>query len=97
MNQNEEMELVATTFFNNEYYEQTPTGMQIRHMITPDPALIPVTELLRGDDGILVFDENGDPVMVAKLDENGDPVMQPAPLILGELETIAAYRVRVGI
>lgn len=95
MNQNEEMQLIGATFCANEYFEQTPTGMQIRHMIVPDPATRPVMEPFLDAEGQMVLDQEGQPVLRPSVDQDGQTIYEDLPLILGELETLEAYKQRV--
>lgn len=97
MNQNEMLQLVAETFTANEYFEQTPTGMQIRHMIVPDPADEPIMVDLKDETGQPLLNEDGSAVQEPMLDEDGLEMTRPLPLLLGELETIPAYKLRMNL
>ena len=44
MNQNDELQLLATTFAPGDYFEQTESGMQIRSSHAPDPATEPILD-----------------------------------------------------
>lgn len=97
MNQLETLSLLSESFDSNDYFEQTPTGMQIRHMLVPDPALEPVMEPLLDEEGNPVIDEYGEPAMRQALNEDESPKFRELPLLLGELETLEAFAGRKGI
>ena len=82
MSQNSELEIVAFHFDPNDYLERDQDGnMAIRHMVEPDPAY--------------AYKKNEDDSDF--LDENGNLVEVPYPLILGELESLEAFKARHGV
>ena len=76
MNQNDELQLIATTFSPGDYFEQTESGMQIRSSHAPDPASEPL------------LDADGQPV----LDSEGNPVVQAHPWLLDGLTTLDSWK-----
>ena len=76
MNQNDELQLIATTFAPGDYFEQTESGMQIRSSHAPDPATEPL------------LDAEGLPVV----DAEGSPVLQAHPWILDGLTTLDSWK-----
>jgi hypothetical protein len=97
MNQNSELQLLSESFDYGDYFEQTPTGMQVRHMLVPDPATEPVMEPLLDEEGNPVIDEYGEPALRQALNEDESPKFRELPLLMGELETLCAFAARRGI
>ena len=75
-NQFQELELIASHFAPNDFFERQGEEQGVRHTIVPDPAEIPV------------LDEEGEPA----LNQEGQPIMQAAPLELGPWESLDSFK-----